>query len=330
MSDPAGPALLRIRGLGHAFVPARRAGKPTPAALSEFDLELRRGEIVGLLGPNGSGKSTALALIAGLLPLRTGTLAFEGRPLSAVDRSFRAALGVVFQQPSVDKKLSARENLELALGMHGVSGSAATARARELLDQAGLLDRADEPLKNLSGGMRRRVDLVRAVAHGPRLLLLDEPSAGLDEQSFRRLWDQLERLRARSGMTILVATHRPDEAERCDRLVVLDAGRQVAHATPRELIAAVAADVVRVRACEAAELAREVAERFAVAVELDGDELVIGHPRGHELIVRIVESFPRGRIDAITVQRPTLAEVFLHLTGHSLDHSTGPGSEVAA
>lgn len=324
MEPPGGGELvrLRVRGLGHSFSAPRGRG------LSGFDLDLRRGEIVGLLGPNGSGKSTALALIAGLLPRRAGSIAFEGRELAGPDREFRARLGVVFQQPSVDRKLSARENLLLTLGMHGLRGKAAAERAHEQLELAGLVERADEPIKNLSGGLRRRVDVVRAVAHEPSLLLLDEPSTGLDELSFRRLWDHLQRLRERTGMSVLVATHRPDEAARCDRLVVLDRGETIAVDTPANLIARLAEDVVRVRASDAAALAVELRERLGLSPELDGDELVIAHPRGHELIVKIVESFARGRIDAVTVQRPTLAEVFLHLAGRSLLREQG--EEVAA
>lgn len=311
MEPPGGR--LRIRGLGYAFAGARAP------ALGDFDLDLRRGEIVGLLGPNGSGKSTALALIAGLLPRRSGTLAFEGRELTSTDRAFRARLGVVFQQPSVDRKLSARENLLLALAMHGIRGRAAAERVREQLELTELVERADEPLKNLSGGMRRRIDLVRAVAHGPSLLLLDEPTTGLDELSFRRMWDHLERLREQTGISVLVATHRPDEAERCDRLVVLSEGKTLANDTPSHLIARLADDVVRVRASEPGNLAEQLAARLELKVDVEGNELVVQHPRGHELIVQIVESFPRGRIQAITVQRPTMAEVFLHLSGHSLN-----------
>jgi len=320
---------LRIRGLGHVFE-ARRSSGPARVALSDFDLDLHRGEIVGLLGPNGSGKSTALALIAGLLPRRSGTLSFEGRELSGTDRAFRARLGVVFQQPSVDRKLSARENLLLSLGMQGIRGRAAAERAREQLELAELSDRADEPLKNLSGGMRRRVDLVRAVAHGPALLLLDEPTSGLDEASFRRMWAHLERLRDQTGISILVATHRPDEAARCDRLLVLSEGKTVARDTPANLIARLAEDVVRIRASgDPSELARELAAALELAVELDDRELVIQHPRGHELIVKIVESVARGRISAITVQRPTLADVFLHLTGLSLEREQAAEGKAA-
>lgn len=312
MEPPLAAGRLRVRGLGHAF-------STTRPALIDFDLDLHRGEIVGLLGPNGSGKSTALALIAGLLPRRSGTLAFEGRELKASDRAFRARLGVVFQQPSVDRKLSARENLLLALGMFGIRGRAAAERVREQLELAELGDRADEPLKNLSGGMRRRIDLVRAVAHGPSLLLLDEPTSGLDEVSFRRMWAHLERLRERTGLAILVATHRPDEAARCDRLLVLSEGKTIADDSPAKLVARLAEDVVRIRASnEPAALAKELTATLGLEIEIDGHELVVSHPRGHELIVQIVESVAKGRIDAITVQRPTLADVFLHLTGLSL------------
>ncbi len=317
-------ARLRVRDLGYQFERGR-AGKPAArAALTNFDLDVQRGEIVGLLGPNGSGKSTALALIVGLLPRRvgSGTLTFEGRELATNDRAFRARLGVVFQQPSVDRKLSARENLLLALGMHGIRGRAAAERTREQLELAGLAERADEPLKNLSGGMRRRVDLVRAVAHGPSLLVLDEPTTGLDELSFRRMWAHLEALREQTGLAILVATHRPEEAARCDRLLVLSEGQTLANETPSNLVARLADDILRIRASEPAALARELSSAMKIdldTIEVVGAELVLHHPRGHELLVEIIESVARGRIDAITVQRPTLADVFLHLTGRSLE-----------
>lgn len=315
--EPPG-VVLRVRGLGHRFGSRR--------ALTGFDLELGRGEIVGLLGPNGSGKSTALALLAGLLPLAEGSVGLElgGAAVGPGEREYRAELGVVFQQASVDRKLSARENLELALGMHGLRGRAASERATAQLELAELEGRADEPLKNLSGGMRRRVDLVRAVAHGPRVLLLDEPTTGLDELSFRRVWDHVERLREREGLSVIVATHRAEEAARCDRLLVLDHGKTVAVDTPAKLVARVGEDVVRVRAEQPARLAAELRESLGIDPELELDangdrgELVIGCSQGHELIVRIVESVERGRIESVSMQRPSLAEVFLHLTGASL------------
>jgi ABC-2 type transport system ATP-binding protein len=262
-----------VRALGHDFGGGR--------GLASLDLELRAGEIVGLLGPNGSGKSTALALLSGLLPLgsASGELEIDGGGKAPIGgRDYRAQLGVVFQQPSLDRKLTATENLVLALRSHGWSKGNARARAAELLALDGLDDRADEIVDGFSGGMRRRVDLLRALAHRPRLLLMDEPSTGLDERSFRSLWETVTRLRDSEGVSVLVATHKADEAARCDRLIVLAGGQEVTRGTPAQLIANLQADLleleVRVDA-DATKVAEELESRCALKARTNGRRLEV-------------------------------------------------------
>lgn len=318
---------LSVRGLRYAY--------RSREVLAGIDFEVGRGEIVGLLGPNGSGKSTALAVLVGLLDHQAGEVAFDGRRLThGPDRAFRRAIGVCFQQPAVDQGLTARENLTLALAMQGMRTRDARRRVDEQLRLAGLAGRADDRLKTMSGGMRRRIDLVRAMAHGPGLLLMDEPTTGLDEASFRRIWDHVEAERRRTGLSVLVATHRPDEAARCDRLVVLDGGRVIADASPDALIARLgegSRDVVQIEAADAddaAALARDITARFDVEALVSRATVTVTCERGHELLVRIVEAFERGRIHAIALARPSLADVFLKLSGARLDEpalETGQG-----
>jgi ABC-2 type transport system ATP-binding protein len=280
-------------------------------ALHGVSFSVRRGEVFGFLGPNGAGKSTLFSVLAGLQKPAQGRVS-----LPAPGR-----VGVVFQSPSLDGLLTARENMFLAAALYGVPRPERRARVEALLELAGLQDRGGEPVKGFSEGMRRRLEIVRALVHGPELLVLDEPTSGLDEAAFRRTWEHLLSLRA-EGVTLVVATHRADEAEKCDRLAVLDLGRLVALAAPAELKARVGGDVVVVEADAPGELAAEVRTRFGLAEEhviVLEREVHIEVPRGHELLPRLVEAFPRGRLRSLRLQPPTLADAFVHLTGKGFE-----------
>jgi ABC-2 type transport system ATP-binding protein len=306
----AAPARLAARDLAFAYGERK--------VLDGVSFEIRPGEIFGFLGPNGAGKSTLFGILAGLLPAGGGEILLDGERLDPRTRALRARLGVVFQEPSLDAKLSVLENLLLGAALFGVPRAEARARATALLAAAGLADRSGDAAGKLSGGMRRRLELARAVVHRPEVLLLDEPTSGLDAAAFRRTWEALEAERTTSGLTAILTTHRPDEAERCDRLAVLSHGRIVAVESPAALRAAVAGDVVTVEADGAEGLAEEVARRFAVAARAAPGGFAVEVERGHELVPRLVEAFPPGRFRSVAVRRPTLADAFLHLTGETL------------
>jgi ABC-2 type transport system ATP-binding protein len=304
------PPRLRVDGL------SRRFG--TRVALDGVSFEVAPGEMFGLLGPNGAGKTTAFRLLAGLLPAHAGTLALDGRPVSAADTAYRARLGVVFQEPSLDLKLTARENLRLGAALYDVPRAIATRRIDEALALMALGDRADEPASKYSGGMRRRIEIARVLLHEPTLLLLDEPGRGVDPEALRRIWDEIATLAATRATSVIVTTHQPEEAERCHRIAILDGGRLAATGTPDELRAHVAGDVVRVRGDNPEELRVTIATRLALAGRVVEGDVVVETPRGHEVVPRIAELFPPGRIAAIATSRPTLADVFAKLTGKGL------------
>jgi ABC-2 type transport system ATP-binding protein len=301
---------LRVRGL------SRRFG--VRVALDGVTFDVAPGEVFGLLGPNGAGKTTAFRLLSGLLPADAGTVELDGHPTSPAGRAYRARLGVVFQEPSLDLKLTGRENLRLGAALYGLPRAVAATRIEEALRLMELGARADEVTSKYSGGMRRRIEIARVLLHQPDLLLLDEPGRGVDPEALRRIWDQLGALKTSRGLSIVVTTHQPEEAERCNRIAILDGGRLVATGTPDELRSRVAGDVVRVRGERPDEIAKTIWARLGMAgVVLDGD-VVLEAPRGHELVPRVVEVFPAGRLASVATSRPTLADVFAKLTGRGL------------
>jgi ABC-2 type transport system ATP-binding protein len=304
------PPALAARGLGFRYGERE--------VLSGVDFEVRPAEIFGFLGPNGAGKSTLFSILAGLLPPLAGTFLRDGAPVGPRDPALRARTGVVFQSPSLDGKLTCEENLLLAAALFRVPRPEARERAARLLAEAGLADRAREPADRLSGGLRRRLELCRALVHRPSLLLLDEPTTGLDAASFARTWATIEELRRAEGLTVLLTTHRPEEAERCDRLAVLSHGRVAACETPEVLRARVSGDVLALEADDPGPLAVELRTRLGLESRVLPSGVEVVRERGHELVPRIVEAFPPGRFRSVALRRPTLADAFLRLTGASL------------
>ncbi len=301
---------LRATGL------TRRFGART--ALDGLSFDVAPGEVFGLLGPNGAGKTTAFRLLAGLIPSHGGTLALDGRPADGGDARYRARLGVVFQEPSLDLKLTGRENLRLGAALYGMPRALATTRIAAALDLMALGDRADEAASTYSGGMRRRIEIARVLLHEPSLLLLDEPGRGVDPEALRRIWDQLASLVRTRGLSVIVTTHQPEEAERCQRIAILDAGKLTALGTPDELRARVAGDVIRVRGERPEEIRETIAARLGLAARVVDADVVIEAPRGHEIVPRVAELFAPGRLASLASARPTLADVFAKLTGRGL------------
>jgi ABC-2 type transport system ATP-binding protein len=286
-------------------------------ALAGLTFSVRQGEIFGLLGPNGGGKSTLFRILATLLPPSEGTARVLGHDVVREPHAVRSRIGVVFQHASLDGKLTVEENLRHHGHLYGMRGAALAARMTMLLERFGLAERRTELVERLSGGLARRVELAKGLLPSPALLLLDEPSTGLDPGARRDLMAYLRRLRDEDGVTVVITTHHLDEAERCDRVAVVDRGRLVALDTPAALTAQVGGDVVVVQTSDVDGLRDKVRARFGFEPARVDGTLRIEHARGHELVRELVDAFPDD-VQAIRFGRPTLEDVFVRMTGRRL------------
>jgi ABC-2 type transport system ATP-binding protein len=287
-------------------------------ALDRVSFHVAPGEAFGLLGPNGGGKSTLFRLLATLLPLQEGSARIGDADVRTRPDEVRGLIGVTFQSPSLDGKLTVGENLRYHAALYGLSGSALRSRIDEVTVQLSLADRLRDRAETLSGGLQRRVEVAKSLLHRPRVLLLDEPSTGLDPGARHELWQSLESLIADNGVTILVTTHLMDEAERCHRLGILDRGRLVALGAPDVLRGEVGGDCITIDGDAPDDLAREIAARFGVAPEQVHGRLRIERPNGQELVRDLMNAFPSA-IRSITLGKPTLEDVFLRKTGRPFE-----------
>jgi ABC-2 type transport system ATP-binding protein len=260
----------------------------------------------------------------------SGELYLNGARIAPGARALREQLGVVFQAPSLDARLTVIENLILSAAIYGLRGAEALRRADELLALSDLSERRNDRVLELSGGMKRRIELCRALLHDPALLVMDEPTTGLDETAFRKTWSRIEHLRRERGLSVLLSTHRADEAERCDRVIVIDEGRVIAQGTPQALQQQVSGDVISLQAQDPAALCDEIRTQLQLDARVIGGRVVLERERGHELVPRIVEALPKGRIEALSMHRPTLADVFVKLTGRSLGDTHTAGLKEAS
>lgn len=288
-------------------------------AVSDVSCEVARGTILGLLGPNGSGKTTLFRLVAGLLPLQQGLITLEGRTVN----EYRNRLGIVFQSASLDKKLSVQENLRHQGHLYGLSGRELHARIAEVSETFHLTSQAKETVENLSGGWQRRVEIAKALLHHPSLLLLDEPSTGLDPAARREWWQTLRTLQAEQKVTILLTTHLMDEAEQCDRVLLLDQGRKVDCDTPAQLKAQVMGTVVSAVAKNPETLAEAVRTQLGLTgrvmdrgVRWEWQPGVGGQTAG-DWANRLLQEWG-AEIEAVTLSAPTLEDVMIQKTGRGL------------
>ena len=269
------------------------------------------------LGPNGGGKSTLFRLIATLALPAAGTLQIFGVNALAHPAAVRRKLGVVFQSPSLDPQLSGRENLATHGRLFGLSAREITTRSTELLERFQVADRAEDRVEVLSGGLRRRVEIAKALLPRPDLLLLDEPSTGLDPAARRELRAVVGEL-SREGVTVLLSTHFLDEGDACDRLALLDGGRIAALGAPAALKAEIGGELVTLGADEPEALALEISARFPeLAPTVVEHQVRLESERGYELIAKLAQDFS-ARITSATVARPTLEDVFVRKTGRGL------------
>ena len=305
MSDP----VVEINDLTFAY--------GTRTALDNLRLRVDSGETFGFLGPNGSGKTTLFRILSTLIEVPPDKVRVLGLDPARNRDGIRSRIGVVFQSPSLDKQLTAEENLIHQGHLYGLRGAELRRRVGAALASVALGDRARELVGNFSGGMRRRVELAKGLLHQPQLLLLDEPSTGLDPAARIDLWRNLRQINQEHGVTVLVTTHLMEEAERCSRLAIMEHGRLLACDTPAKLKERIGGDVVTVTTNQPAEVSAVLHARFGVEPQQVDQTLRIERPRGHEFVPQLIEAAP-GLIDSVSVGKPTLEDVFITLTGQRL------------
>ncbi len=307
LARSAGHAVISVQDLRHQYGDRK--------ALDGVSFDVFPAEIFGLLGPNGSGKTTMFRILSTLMLPNGGRAIINGFDAARDPDNLRKQIGVVFQAPSIDVKLTAAENLKHVGHLYGLRGSPLKSRIAETLSRVGLLDRANEAAETFSGGMQRRLELAKGLLHQPAVLLLDEPTTGLDPGARRDLWQYLAMLRDEEHVTIIVTTHLMEEAERCDRLAILNEGHLVALGTPAELKHEIGGDVILLETSQPESLAAKIRSRYQLeATVLDG-KVRLEREQGHRFVTDVVEAFP-GEIEAISVAKPTLEDVFIHRTGH--------------
>jgi ABC-2 type transport system ATP-binding protein len=301
-------AVISVQNLVHRY--------ENRTALNGVSFDVRPAELFGLLGPNGSGKTTLFRILSTLMVPSGGRAIIMGCDAAQEPARLRRQIGVVFQAQSVDIKLTAYENLWHQGHLYGLRGVGLKQRIMEILSRVGLADRAKELVETFSGGMQRRIELAKGLLHHPGVLLLDEPTTGLDPGARRDLWQYLQMLRDEEHVSVLVTTHLMEEAERCDRLAIMNEGNLVALGTPAELKSEIGGDVVMLDAArDAGLLAERIRARFHVDATVLENQVRIEHQGAHRFVTEVVEAFP-GEIEALSISKPALEDVFIRRTGH--------------
>lgn len=284
-------------------------------ALDNLSLQIERGQLHAFLGPNGGGKTTLFRLLATLVPLQTGEVQLLGLNLREQLAAIRQRIGVVFQAPSLDKKLTVLENMRCHAALYGMNAARFREVSSPVVEQLGLGERLHDYVETLSGGLRRRVELAQSLLHRPELLLLDEPSTGLDPGARLDLWNYLQQLREQHGTTIVLTTHLLEEADKAQRLTILDQGRLVAEGAPAELRAEVGGETITLQANQAEEVERILREQFQFQPRRLDDAFHLEVSDGARLIPALFQALG-SRVRSITLGQPTLEDVFIAKTGH--------------
>ncbi len=299
-------------------------------AVRGIDLEVRPGEIFGFLGPNGAGKSTTINILCTLLRATAGRAMVAGFDVDSDPGSVRTNIGLVFQDPSLDNQLTARENLEFHAFIYDVPAAERRERIDRVLEMVELGDRADAQVITFSGGMRRRLEIARGILHTPRVLFLDEPTIGLDPQTRQHIWNYLRALPAREGVTIFMTTHYMDEAEFCDRIAIIDHGQIVGEGTPNELKALVGGNVVTIATADNVAAAPQIAALAGSDPIVDNGTLRVEVSDAAAFVPRLVRE-TSVEVTSVAFHRPSLDDVFMKLTGRAIrEESAGSNDTMRA
>ncbi|MBU7022722.1 MAG: ATP-binding cassette domain-containing protein [Theionarchaea archaeon] len=286
-------------------------------AVDGVTFSVGKGEIFGFLGPNGAGKTTTIDVLCTLLTPTSGEAEVNGYDVTKNPNEVRKSIGLIFQEPSLDDRLTAEENLDFHGMIYDVPKDTRTERKKELLNMVDLWDRRKDVVRTYSGGMKRRLEIARGLLHQPKILFLDEPTLGLDPQTRSHIWEYVHNLREEQGITIFMTTHYMDEAENCDRIAIVDHGKVVALDTPDNLKKLVGGDVITIKTINDEKAEKEIGEQYNLHVRRDASGIHLEIENSEEFIPRFISSFST-KINSIHLRRPTLDDVFLKLTGHEI------------
>ena len=286
-------------------------------ALRGVDLTINRGEIFALLGPNGSGKTTLFRLLSTLVPVQRGSVAVAGLDVAADPLGVRGRIGIVFQSPSLDKKLTVDENIACQGALYGLTGAALRSRRDEVLAQLKLTDRRHDLCETLSGGLKRRVELAKGMLHRPEVMLLDEPSTGLDPAARIDLWNALRAMTA-TGITVVLTTHLLEEADKADQLAIMFQGQIIAAGTPHELRSEMGDGLITISASDVAAVEAILRDELRLDTQQVGNQIRIRCEAAAALVPRLAERLG-DQVQSIAVGRPGLEDVFIEKTGYRFD-----------
>jgi ABC-2 type transport system ATP-binding protein len=301
----------------------------TTRVVGGLDLAVPAGITLGFLGPNGAGKTTTIGMLTTLQRPTAGTARVAGYDVATQPAQVRGAIGVIFQESTLDLELTAVENLRFQAALRRIPRSRARAQIYDMLDMLGLSDRAKTPVRNLSGGLRRRLEVARGLLSAPRVLFLDEPTTGLDAQTRAAVWDYLGGLRKREEITVFFTTHQLEEAEHSDQIVIIDHGAVIAQGTSAELKAVIGADLIVLRTDDDPQAVRVLAERFQLDAQAFPDGVHVRAAAGGDLVPRLCRDLP-VRVNSVQVSPPTLDEVFLHHTGRAVRETDVSSKDLAS
>ena len=314
--------MIRIDSLTHVYPGSRKV--PARVAISDLTLAVNEGEFVILSGPNGSGKSSLFRILCGMALPTSGRVSIGGFDLFAEPARVRAILGVVFQSPAVDKHLSVAENIAIHADLYGLSGAGFRKLRDEALAWTDLGDRLDQKVETLSGGLARQVELAKVLMTDPKVLLLDEPTTGLDPVSRRSFLDALHRLQQARGMTVLMTSHVFAEADDVDRVAIMRQGKLLAYDSPTALKAMIGTEMVVIHAKDTEGLASRLRAEMGLAVRCIGDEVRLEETENGESLPLLEKILERYRPDVLTIsiKQPGLDDVFVHVTSKAVpDHA---------
>ncbi|MBU0635789.1 ATP-binding cassette domain-containing protein [Candidatus Micrarchaeota archaeon] len=298
-------------------------------AVNQIDLKVQEGELFGLLGPNGAGKTTTLSMLATMLSVSKGKAFVNGLDVSQEPDAVRKSIGIVFQDPSLDFDLTAKENLEFHAKLYGLPASLRSKRILEVLKLVELEDRAKDLVKTFSGGMKRRLEIARGLLHHPTVLFLDEPTLGLDPQTRRRLWKHIQKLNKKENIAMILTTHYMEEADfLCDRIAIIDGGNIIALDSPTNLKKQLKGETILVQSNNNTQLAQlKLSGIFTVKALKDAVQFSVKD--SNHLLPQLFQSASKQniQIESVSIHQPSLEDVFVHLTGHSIREEVASAGE---